>query len=39
MDLALKNTTTGQFYIYNIDNGAISGGANLGVVGTDWELV
>ena len=39
MDIALKNTSTGQFYIYNIENGAISGGANLGVIGTDWVLV
>jgi hypothetical protein len=38
-DIALKNTSTGQFYIYDITNGAISGGANLGVLGTEWTLI
>jgi hypothetical protein len=38
-DLLLKNTATGQFYVWDITNGAVSGTAGLGVVGVDWQLV
>ena len=38
-DLLLKNTSSGQFYIWDITNGVVSGGADLGVIGADWQLI
>ena len=38
-DLLLKNSSSGQFYIWDINNGVVSGGADLGLIGADWQLV
>lgn len=38
-DILLKNTSTGQFYQWNMTNNVVTGGANLGTPGTDWQLI
>jgi hypothetical protein len=38
-DIVLKNSSTGQFYIWNVLNGVYtSSGTNLGVIGTNWDI-
>jgi Ca2+-binding RTX toxin-like protein len=37
-DLVLKNQSTGQFYVWTVQNGVQVGGANLGTIGTNWDI-
>jgi hypothetical protein len=37
-DVLLRNSNTGQVYIYTMQNGALAGGRSVGVFGTDWGL-
>jgi FG-GAP-like repeat len=37
-DIALKNTTTGQFYLLLMDAAGSYTGSNLGIIGTDWNI-
>ncbi len=37
-DLVLRNVISGAFQVYNIANNQITGSANLGSVGLDWQL-
>jgi RTX calcium-binding nonapeptide repeat (4 copies) len=35
-DILLRNSDTGQVYIYKMQDGHLSGGANVGVFGANW---
>ena len=37
-DVALKNSATGQFYLWTIANGHQTGGRSLGTIGTSWDI-
>ena len=37
-DIALKNTTTGQFYLFLMNADLTYSGSSLGIIGTDWNI-
>jgi FG-GAP-like repeat len=37
-DVVLKNSASGQFYIWTLNNGVQTGGYNLGTIGTNWNI-
>jgi hypothetical protein len=37
-DILLRNDTTGQVYLYNMENGKVASGTNIATFGTDWNV-